>query len=262
VQGYSDRLVKPEGTMELFRASGSKDKDMVMIGSKEHLIFEEGQFDQHVIDVVTSWIDKHASRQLAAEEAQHPDTVTSDDIRKAEGHLLLAQGYIKLDEPTEARDNIREVIDLAHGTKVAKDAVNLMLALPASVIAPRTGSDTKAIANDWQFTPLEEALKNPKPTVISFCASWVDACKPVDEALKHALSAYGDKVNFVRVDADDPHNDPLLRRYGIGPLPSVLYLSPTNEVVSYTLGDNGEEAIAQNIARIMAIQAVQASSKK
>ena len=47
VQGYSDRLVKPQGTLELFRACGSRDKDMVMIGSKEHLIFEEGQFDQH-----------------------------------------------------------------------------------------------------------------------------------------------------------------------------------------------------------------------
>jgi acylglycerol lipase len=251
VQGYSDRLVKPEGTMELFRVCGSKDKDMVMIGSKEHLIFEEGQFDQHVIDIVSSWIDKHAARLQAQQEVVHPDTITDEDIKRGQGHLLLAQGYLKLDEPIDARDNLMQVIDLVHGTKLAQDAVGLMYALPSNIIAPRTGSDTRAIAKDWQFTPLEEALKNPKPTVISFCAKWVDACKPVDEELKHVLAAYGDKVNFVVVDADDPHNDPLIRRYGIGPLPAVLYLNAKNEVIAYTLGDSGEEAIAKNIAIIM-----------
>ncbi|HNB23671.1 MAG TPA: alpha/beta fold hydrolase, partial [Candidatus Melainabacteria bacterium] len=40
VQGLKDKLVKPKGTYELFEAVGSKDKNLFIIGSEEHLIFE------------------------------------------------------------------------------------------------------------------------------------------------------------------------------------------------------------------------------
>src|SRR5207253_4747688 len=36
VQGFSDRLVKSEGTVELFRATGPREQDRVMIGNDEH----------------------------------------------------------------------------------------------------------------------------------------------------------------------------------------------------------------------------------
>jgi acylglycerol lipase len=61
-QGYSDQLVKPLGTLALYQAIGSRDKDLIFVGHAEHLIFEEGQFDQDVVDGLVSWIDKHVAR--------------------------------------------------------------------------------------------------------------------------------------------------------------------------------------------------------
>jgi len=58
-QGYSDELVKPLGTLALYQAIKTKDKDLVFIGHAEHLIFEEGQFDQDVVDGCLSWLDRH-----------------------------------------------------------------------------------------------------------------------------------------------------------------------------------------------------------
>jgi acylglycerol lipase len=58
-QGYSDELVKPLGTLALYQAIRSVDKDLVFIGHSEHLIFEEGQFDQDVVDGCLSWLDRH-----------------------------------------------------------------------------------------------------------------------------------------------------------------------------------------------------------
>jgi alpha-beta hydrolase superfamily lysophospholipase len=58
-QGYSDELVKPLGTLALYQAIKSKDKDLMFIGHSEHLIFEQGQFDQDVVDGCLSWLDKH-----------------------------------------------------------------------------------------------------------------------------------------------------------------------------------------------------------
>ncbi|MFK5047763.1 hypothetical protein ACI4CD_29070, partial [Klebsiella pneumoniae] len=59
-QGYSDNLVKPMGTLAIYQAIPNKDKDMIFIGRAEHLIFEEGQFDEIIFRGVLEWISRHA----------------------------------------------------------------------------------------------------------------------------------------------------------------------------------------------------------
>lgn len=58
VQGIADKLVKPEGTMELFKELPTKDKEIQLIKQASHLIFEESQFnDQALNDKVTAMVD-------------------------------------------------------------------------------------------------------------------------------------------------------------------------------------------------------------
>jgi acylglycerol lipase len=59
LHGGQDRLSKPDGTIRLFNELGTTEKSLVMVGSSEHLIFEDAQFDEHIIAVVASWIEKH-----------------------------------------------------------------------------------------------------------------------------------------------------------------------------------------------------------
>jgi acylglycerol lipase len=56
VVGLSDRLVKPEGTIELYKELPTPNKKMITIRSAEHLIFEEGQCSQPVFNLVVSWL--------------------------------------------------------------------------------------------------------------------------------------------------------------------------------------------------------------
>jgi acylglycerol lipase len=65
VQGCQDRLVKPEGTVELYNELPVKDKQLVLVHNSEHLIFEEHQFNEQVIDLLTKWIDEHLSKKTA-----------------------------------------------------------------------------------------------------------------------------------------------------------------------------------------------------
>lgn len=62
VQGSGDKLVRPEGTMELFERLATNDKKFVLINEAEHLIFEENQFSKKDLDLVDSWIKNHISR--------------------------------------------------------------------------------------------------------------------------------------------------------------------------------------------------------
>lgn len=58
-QGGQDKLVKAQGTIQIFKEIVSKDKDLVLLGSSEHLVFEEGQFGQAVLFGVIGWMLAH-----------------------------------------------------------------------------------------------------------------------------------------------------------------------------------------------------------
>jgi pentatricopeptide repeat protein len=58
-QGGQDKLVKAKGTVDIFKEVASQDKDLVFLGSSEHLIFEEGQFDSSVVYGVVGWMLAH-----------------------------------------------------------------------------------------------------------------------------------------------------------------------------------------------------------
>lgn len=64
VQGCEDKLVKPQGTVAIFNNVSSKDKEMVLVHNAEHLIFEEGQFDDYVIDTVNNWLNAHLNKKV------------------------------------------------------------------------------------------------------------------------------------------------------------------------------------------------------
>ncbi|CAN5582453.1 hypothetical protein BH11CYA1_BH11CYA1_26110 [soil metagenome] len=54
--GFKDRLVKPEGTIELFNAISTQDKLMMMIGDGEHLLLEENQLTEQLAQMLNVWI--------------------------------------------------------------------------------------------------------------------------------------------------------------------------------------------------------------
>lgn len=61
-QGDRDELVKADSTIKLFRAIGSEQKDLLLIGPAEHLIFEAGQFSPLLLDGIVSWMSAIAKQ--------------------------------------------------------------------------------------------------------------------------------------------------------------------------------------------------------
>ncbi len=58
-QGFKDHLVKPEGTIALYGALATPQKDLVLVGDREHLIFEEGQSPNDIVRMLAAWLDCH-----------------------------------------------------------------------------------------------------------------------------------------------------------------------------------------------------------
>jgi thiol-disulfide isomerase/thioredoxin len=127
----------------------------------------------------------------------------------------------------------------------------LLCSLPEADIAPNTEVQAPLSKDDLKFITHQEALDSTKPSVIMFYADWIEGCKQVDEALHRALAQYGSKVNFVRVDADLPENQPIVKRYAVRPIPTVLYMTGDNRVIGYTFGYPGENVINTKIRSLI-----------
>lgn len=54
--GFKDKLVKPEGTIELFNAISCEDKLLMVVGDGEHLLLEENQLTEQLESLITVWI--------------------------------------------------------------------------------------------------------------------------------------------------------------------------------------------------------------
>lgn len=81
-QGFGDKLVKPEGTLALYNALGTKYKNLELIGHQEHLIFEEGQCPPEVIDGLFGWLNNHGSKKpTVAIGETNQQSITPTSIR-------------------------------------------------------------------------------------------------------------------------------------------------------------------------------------
>ena len=77
VQGCKDKLVKPEGTVQLFNELGTSDRRIQLVENGEHLIFEEGQASDAALDSLTNWLDLHTLSYLD----NHRQTASGDAIK-------------------------------------------------------------------------------------------------------------------------------------------------------------------------------------
>lgn len=63
IQGLKDRLVKPEGTFDMFEAIEHSDKNLLILGESEHLIFETDFQQKLLLDALGTWIEEHRVKQ-------------------------------------------------------------------------------------------------------------------------------------------------------------------------------------------------------
>ncbi len=257
LQGGSDRLIKPAGTLALFNRLKTPDKNMIMVGPAEHLIFEQGQFTDDVVDLVSDWIDKHVSTPQLAKTANtsikagrtNALQLSADRVKEALAHFKIAEGFIMLNDNAKASEHLMETTQIAKGSALAARAHRMLLTLPDKVIAPTVGEKT---TGTFRLVDLNAAKKNDQPSILIFKADWIDSCKGIVDDVNTALGANRDKFNVVVIDADDPKNNDILTEYGVKPLPTILYLSGKNEVIFYTLGNPGIIAITAKIKQVLA----------
>jgi thiol-disulfide isomerase/thioredoxin len=157
----------------------------------------------------------------------------------AEGQLLLGQAYVKLKTYDKAREHLRLAIRTGSGGASAQKANLALMTLPRHMIAPKSGPGTRLIASMLGLGRSRGG--EAKPTVIDFSASWCQPCNNLNAVIAKAKAAYGDKVTFMTVNVDDPGSQTIMDQYDVSPIPTMVFLNPDGEVVTYAVGFSGDD---------------------
>jgi acylglycerol lipase len=285
VQGTQDKLVKPEGTWELFNELTTPDKYFFAVPS-EHLIFEEGQDKAadlaRLTTMASNWMHMVGTRDgtiaqskknnwISEQTTEQPmDTHISDAIAKLirgqnEQALPLMAAAVKANPASsDAHYWLGVTYARLHRTKDAHAQMLAALAIGSRAVvhAPQPSDDSIANAKDQaaagspdktvvKIDPLARTLTNGKPAVVAFCAAWCEQCKPIDGFFAQVQNMLGNSANLLKVDVDDPSNAALVKLFNVGPIPTIIYLEKDGTVASETIGQTGFINFAKGISGII-----------
>ncbi|MEM9949373.1 MAG: thioredoxin domain-containing protein [Cyanobacteria bacterium P01_D01_bin.36] len=107
----------------------------------------------------------------------------------------------------------------------------------ASVMSmtPLSGLMTlKAMAAD--SVPYETALNSQKPTFIEFYADWCTTCQSMSSTVNSLHEHYGEQMNFVMLDIDDPQWAEQVEAFSASGVPQFTLLNAEHQSVHTWVG--------------------------
>lgn len=112
---------------------------------------------------------------------------------------------------------------------LTRPAANVMSMTPLSGLMTLKSMAAKAV-------PLDMALTNQKPTLIEFYADWCTTCQSMSGTVDTLHERYGDRVNFVMLDIDDPQWASQIESFGATGVPQFTLLDIRQQTVKTWVG--------------------------
>jgi acylglycerol lipase len=269
VQGTNDRLVKPEGTWDLFNQLNTDNKVFLAVPS-EHLIFEETQDDNSELKLknfrlLSAWILTQAKVDSRPVDPQQSATLVQginklvgghyveaksilmtlakQDPKNADVHYWLALAYLKSKQANLARQEFEKSISLGRGSESAKQANSYLLDLSSgqSPDGAKPQAQTAAV-------PTAADIANGKATVLVFYAPWCEQSDRLDQWFGQARATFDNRIQLQKVNVDDDASPAMIERFKVGPIPTLIFLTADGTISSSIIGQTSFVNIAQGIA--------------
>jgi thiol-disulfide isomerase/thioredoxin len=161
------------------------------------------------------------------------------------------QGARQTETYKQAVKELRRALRLGKGSTNSVEANAIMLSLPKNITAPKLGADTPMIAMANGIRGMERGGEGPKPKVLEFYASWCEPCQKLKPIIDKAKLDYKDKVDFVAYDIDKPQSEKIVEDYEVSPIPTLIFLDSSNQVITYSIGYSGENGLKLGMKKIL-----------
>ncbi|MGK7913762.1 MAG: thioredoxin domain-containing protein [Synechococcus sp.] len=77
--------------------------------------------------------------------------------------------------------------------------------------------------------PYREAAADSKPALVEFYADWCSVCRAMAPTVAELHDRYGEHINFVMLDIDDPQWAEQVRKFRVVGVPSFAFISSSQE---------------------------------
>ncbi len=98
-----------------------------------------------------------------------------------------------------------------------------------------------------QSVPLEVARGNGRPSLVEFYADWCTTCNLMAAMMAGLKQEYGNEINFVMLNVDNPKWLPELGSYQVNGIPHFVFMSSTGETLGTAIGEQPESIMAANL---------------
>ena len=102
-----------------------------------------------------------------------------------------------------------------------------------------------------ETTPYADAIANGKSTFIEFYADWCTTCQSMAPTILDLHAQYGNQVNFVMLNIDDPQWRSQVDRFQINGVPEYFLLDAKQSIQRSFIGRVPYEIIAQSIRSLL-----------
>jgi len=103
--------------------------------------------------------------------------------------------------------------------------------------------DQERLKNENKITANEK-----KMLIIDFYATWCGPCKAMAPVMDKMEGKYGDKFEFTRIDVD--REQELAAQYNIEAIPTLVILSPSNEVIARIEGFKNVDEMDEILSKL------------
>jgi len=97
----------------------------------------------------------------------------------------------------------------------------------------------------------KEVVNSTVPVLVKFHANWCPPCQMMQEPLKNIAKKYNGVFKIGVIDVDAPENQPLVEKYNIKSMPTMLFIKPNGtqeiEIKETIIGATPQETLEEKI---------------
>lgn len=94
------------------------------------------------------------------------------------------------------------------------------------------------------------AMNSDRPTVLEFYANWCTTCQGMAPTMEKLDAEYGEKVNLVMFDIDDPQWVDIIQKYRVTGVPQFTFLDSDRKIKKTLVGKVPQSIMAQYFAAL------------
>lgn len=136
---------------------------------------------------------------------------------------------------------------------------NLIIALAAILLGTTLFFTTRLSQSNVSLEALaksatvyEQAIANPKPTLIEFYADWCTSCQSMAADNLALQKEYSDRLNFVMLNVDNSKWLPEMEKFNVDGIPHFVYMTEDNQVLGDAIGVVPKAIMAGNLDAMLA----------